>query len=169
MLPLAEASRVDATRGEVGIRRGIDERRSTMHVELLPAVVGDLMHRAGLERVAESVVCRLPAGSFPFGLEPERTMWIVRGDDELTIYFANAELVSPPAEPLSPVDRSRFPVPELRATVPWTPEPQVYEERTGSCPHCATIADQWRRIAGGHYVCESCGRSFASAALADLC
>lgn len=157
MLPLAEASRVDATPGEVGIRRGIGERRSTMHVELLPAVLGHLMERAGLERVADSVVCRLPAGRFLSGLQPERTMWIVLGDDELTIYFASAKLVSPPAEPLSPFDRSRFPVPELRATVPWTPEPRVYEELTGSCPHCATIADQWRKIAGGTTRAEAAG------------
>lgn len=162
VLPLTEASRVDVTPNEAVARHTGDARRTMMFVESLPAVLGDLMRRAGLDRVVDSVVCRLPAGLFFSGHKPDLTMWIVRESMTLTLYFSAGGEVTPPAEPLSPIDGARFPVPEILPPVPWAPEPHVHVEQEGRCPHCKVQAGSWRKISSGDFVCGVCGRSFSS-------
>ncbi len=162
VLPLRRVSRVDATPEEVVARHERDNRRTSMFVESLPAAVGDLMQRAGLTAVTESVVCRLPAGRFFSGPQPDRTMWIVPGTDRITMYFADASEISPPDHPMSPIDEARYPVPELRAATPWTPDPPTFVDRSGYCPHCAAAGTRWRQLSDKSFVCPACSRPFAS-------
>ncbi|MEZ4252425.1 MAG: hypothetical protein R3B99_29795 [Polyangiales bacterium] len=135
---------------------------STYFPRLAPAMVGEWMRRAGLSRVGASVVAAMPSAVLVFHGErlrpPDRLVWMVRRDDGLDVRTRVPGEAGVPEAAMAIPDEGPFAFP-----LSWGEQPPFvpqYEERTLTCPHCATTSTRFRVLVSGSWVCPACGRTF---------
>lgn len=151
----------------------VERRRPARYFSrLAPPVLGELLRRAGLGRVDESVVLELPAGDvprfeqFPAWKYASRLVWIDASPVAVNLAVRPGSLLLTPRVLPIPID-GPLAYPRTR---PWQPAPERWRtfDPPRACPHCGAAADRYRELRAegpgseitAAFVCLTCHRSF---------